>query len=59
MVTMLELPKYLDDKESDFNDFDSVGSNEIKYYEDRYKAMMRGSMKKKDKIYWKLPKKHL
>ena len=42
----MNLPKYLDDRDSDFNDFESVCSDQVKFYEPRYRAMMGNKMKK-------------
>lgn len=52
------MPRYLEDKDSDFNDFESVASDQIKFYEPRYKAMMGNKAKNKEKIKFGVHKKH-
>jgi hypothetical protein len=51
------LPRYLDDQDSDFEDFKSVSSEQVKHYEAKYKAMMKNEFKKKEPIYFKIHKK--
>jgi pyoverdine/dityrosine biosynthesis protein Dit1 len=59
-VDQLELEKCLDDNDSDFNDFDSVASDRVKFYEDSYRQMMKQvNVPKKEKVYFKIHKKHL
>lgn len=57
MLHKFNLPKYLDDKDSDFNDFESVASENVKNYEGKYKSMMRNEYKSKDKIKFQIHKK--
>ena len=49
MLHKMNLPKYLDDRDSDFNDFESVCSDQVKFYEPRYRAMMGTKIKNKEK----------
>ena len=57
MIQKFNMPKYLDDKDSDFNDFASVASNQVDNYEEKYRAMMRYEVKKKDPVVFKIHKK--
>lgn len=60
LMDQLELEKCLDEGDSDFNDFDSVASDRVKFYEDSYRQMMKQvNVPKKSKIYFKIHKKHL
>ena len=45
MIQKFNLPKYLDDKDSDFDDFQSVASENVKHYESKYTAMMPNKYK--------------
>lgn len=50
----------MDDRDSDFNDFDSVGSDQIGAYEENYRTMMKQvNVPRKAKVYFKIHKKHL
>ena len=50
----------MDDRDSDFNDFDSVGSDQIGAYEENYRTMMKQvNVPRKPKVYFKIHKKHL
>lgn len=59
MIDQLELEKCLDDRDSDFNDFDSVTSDKIDTYEENYRLMMKQvNVPRKPKIYFNLHKKN-
>ena len=56
MIHQFNLPKYLDDRDSDFNDFESVSSEQLKFYEPKYKAMMGNKFKNKEKTKFSIHK---
>ena len=60
MHNSLLMNTYLDDSDSDFDDYESVASDRVKHYEDKYRALMKQTnAPAAKKITFRLPKKHL
>lgn len=60
MYDSLLMNTYLDDSDSDFDDYESVSSEQVKYYDEKYRALMKQTnIPAEKKKTFKLHKKHL